>query len=106
MAVPREFNRDEVDFINCTTWGKTAEIAGEYLRKGNRAGVQGSLRVSKYEVNGESKTRMEVNVSSLEFLENKGASQNSGESYSQAKPSSAAPKAASPMDDDEDDFPF
>ena len=108
LAVSREFNKDEVDFINCTAWGKTAEIAGEYLRKGNRAGVHGSLRVGKYEVNGEKRTSVEVNVASLEFLESKGAAQQSagGEAYSAPAKVAAAPKAAAPVDDDEDDFPF
>lgn len=71
VAVARTYNRDEADFINCTAWGKTAEIAGEYLRKGSMIGVQGSLRVSRYEQDGQKRTRTEVQVNTLEFLDSK-----------------------------------
>jgi single-strand DNA-binding protein len=74
IAIARTYNRDEVDFINCTAWGKTAEVAGEYLKKGSLIGVQGSLRVSQYEQDGQKRNRTEVQVNSLEFLDSKKSS--------------------------------
>ena len=71
LAVNRKFNRDEVDFINCITWGKTAEIAGKYLKKGNQVGVQGSIRVGSYEKDGQKRYKTAVYVDQLEFLESK-----------------------------------
>ncbi len=73
LAVNRKFNRDQTDFINCVAWGKTAEIAAEYLRKGNQVGVQGNIRVSSYEKDGQKRYSTEVYIDQLEFLENKGS---------------------------------
>lgn len=72
IAVTRQFKRDETDFINCTAWGKIAELAGSYLKKGHRVGIQGSIRVSSYEnENGEKRKSFEVTINNLEFLESK-----------------------------------
>ena len=38
IAVRR--NKDKTDWINIECWGKTAELAAEHLRKGNKVGVQ------------------------------------------------------------------
>ena len=72
LAVDRPFSRDEVDFINCVAFGKTAELIGEYLRKGRKAGVTGRLQMNRYEVNGEKRTSYDVIVDMVEFLEPKG----------------------------------
>ena len=72
LAVDRPFSRDEVDFINCVAFGKTAELIGEYLRKGRKAGVTGRLQMNRYEVNGEKRVGYDVIVDMVEFLEPKG----------------------------------
>lgn len=53
IAVNREFNKEEVDFINCTAWENTAEIIAEYLKKGRKIVLHGRLRVNSYEQDGE-----------------------------------------------------
>lgn len=103
IAVSRTYNKDEADFINCTAWGKTAEVAAEYLRKGSMIGVQGSLRVSKYEKDGQKLNRTEVQVSSIEFLDTKkGDSNNTNKEQNEYSESSDPVAQAS----DDDDFPF
>lgn len=108
IAVDRTFQKGEADFINCVAFGKTAELIGEYLRKGKKVGVQGALQMNKYEVNGEKRTSYDVVVSNIEFLEPKsgsgtGAESRAPEQKNYAKPTpSSAPSA--PVDDDE--FPF
>ena len=74
LAVGRRFNKDETDFFDCTAWGKTAEIAAEYLRKGNQVGVTGNLRQNRFEVEGQKRSKVEVTIEQLEFLESKKAS--------------------------------
>ena len=101
IAIARSYNRDEADFINCTAWGKTAEIAVEYLRKGSMVGVQGSLRVSQYEQDGQKRTGTEVLVSSLEFLEG-GKKNGQGSAGSSAAETSGSSDSVDPNDD----FPF
>ena len=104
LAVARTYNREEADFINCTAWGKTAEVAGEYLRKGSMVGVQGALRVSRYEQDGQKRTRTEVQVNTLEFLDSKksgdSGKNSSNDNFEEYEGSSSA------ADSSDDDFPF
>ncbi|WP_163468074.1 single-stranded DNA-binding protein [Fusobacterium sp. IOR10] len=105
IAVDRTFQKGEADFINCVAFGKTAELIGEYLRKGKKVGVQGALQMNRYEVNGEKRTSYDVVVSNIEFLEPKSGAgaQHAPEQKNYEKPTpSSAPSA--PVDDDE--FPF
>ena len=69
IAVTREFNRDEADFINCVAWDKRAETIAEYLRKGRRIALQGRLSVRSYEQSGETKWMTEVIVDKFDFIQ-------------------------------------
>lgn len=75
LAVDRRFKQDgqpSADFIPCVAWGKTAEVAGTYLAKGNRCGVEGRIQTRSYEAQDGSKRYVtEVVISELEFLESK-----------------------------------
>lgn len=71
LAVDRPFAKDTADFINCVAFGKTAEIIGEYVRKGHKFGVCGYLQMDAYEHNGEKRTAYTVVVSSFDFLQSK-----------------------------------
>ena len=104
--------KDEVEFIDCTVWEKTAETIAEYFRKGNRILVQGRLSVSSYEQNGEKRRMTRVVVNSFEFVESVGNSgNNSGYQQQQSfnnsnnKPVQNDDFDNDDMDDDEE-FPF
>lgn len=120
LAVDRPMQKGEADFINCVAFGKTAELIGEYLRKGRKAGVTGRLQMGRYEVNGEKRTSYDVVVDTIEFLESKNAVDSMGgyepqdytPSYSAPSSSSntsskpvAKPQEEVPYEDD-DEFPF
>lgn len=114
LAVDRTFG-DGADFIDCTGFGKTAELIGEYLRKGRMAGVQGRLQQDSYEVNGEKRNRISVIVDRIEFLGGRNDSSSSDFSSnsnksSHSKPASAptgrAPEPVNDFDDEDDEFPF
>ena len=53
IAVQRKFkNADgekQTDFINCVSWGKTAEIMAKYTNKGDKIVVTGELQTRTYE---------------------------------------------------------
>lgn len=104
LAVGRAYEKDGVDFINCTAWGKTAEVIAEYIKKGGAIGVQGSLRVSQYEKDGVKLNNTEVMVDRVEFLDTKkaGATGDGGVVSDYSK--SAAESVSSLADND--DFPF
>lgn len=72
MAVDRDYG-DTTDFINCVTFGKTAEFAANYLQKGKLILVEGSLNIDRWEKDGEKKSAPKVNVRTIKFLEKKGA---------------------------------
>ena len=120
LAVDRPMQKGEADFINCVAFGKTAELIGEYLRKGRKAGVTGRLQIGKYEGNEEKRTSYDVVVDTIEFLESKNAVDSMGgyepqdytPSYSAPSSNSntsskpvAKPQEEVPYEDD-DEFPF
>lgn len=71
LAVSNSYNREKVDFINCTAWGKTAEIIAEYLRKGSKAGVHGRIQTGSYEKDGHKVYTTDIVVENIEFLDSK-----------------------------------
>lgn len=65
--------------INIVTWNKTAEVAGNFLHKGQRALVEGRLQIRSYEgKDGQKHWVTEVIADHLEFVEPKGSSAPSG----------------------------
>ncbi len=66
-----EETKEEVGFFDCVSWGKQAEVMARYLTKGKRIAVQGSLRFSKWEVEGKKGSKVEINVENFQFLDGK-----------------------------------
>lgn len=69
VAVSRAFEKDKSDFISCTAFGKTAELVGEYLRKGSLTGIQGRIQQDTYEKDGKTEYKTGVTIDKIEFLE-------------------------------------
>ncbi len=71
LAIPRRLSGEQqiTDFVRCKVFGKGADFAAKYLRKGQRVAVRGSLEVSKYEKDGAPQTMVEVIVSQQEFCD-------------------------------------
>ena len=73
LAVDRRKDKDgnkQADFIPCMAWDKLAEIIGNNLTKGRRAGVEGRLQTRTYEAkDGSKRNAFEVVVNELEFLD-------------------------------------
>ena len=79
LAVNRDFKTNdgqEADFIQCVAWKKTAELFEQYVNKGDRIAVNGSIRTRNYEDNYGKKVYVtEVLVNHVEFLETKNREQ-------------------------------
>jgi len=90
IAVDRDYPKepDATDFIRIVTFGKTAEFVGNYLLKGRLILVEGSLRINKWEKDGEKKQNAEVVASNIRFLEAKAKAQGNGGSFTQDSPES------------------
>lgn len=54
--------QDEVTFIDVTLWGRTAEIAGEYLSKGRPVLIEGRLQLSQWQDKETGKNRHKLKV--------------------------------------------
>ena len=79
LAVPRRFKRDgdtDADFINCVSFGKTAEFAEKYFRQGMRICISGRIQTGSY-VNrdGVKVYTTDVVVEEQDFCESKNANQ-------------------------------
>jgi single-strand DNA-binding protein len=72
VAVTRPFKRDETDFISVTAWRKSAEILGEYVRKGNKIAITGYIQTGQYEKDGIKRYTTDLIVEDFEFLTPKG----------------------------------
>lgn len=59
---------EEVDFIPVSAWGAQAENCEKYLRKGSAVLVEGRIRVSSYEKDGQKRTFTEVVARNVQFL--------------------------------------
>ena len=108
LAVQRDSDKEEVDFINCVAWNKTAELITQYFGKGNRILIQGKLNVSSYEKNGETKYSTDVVISKIDFVDYKNSENNTtNETTSKTtKYVSQSNSTRETIIEDEDDFPF
>lgn len=68
LAVDRPRKKDQTDFISSVAWGKTAEIMGQYLSKGDKIGAWGRIETDVYEKDGQKVYTTEFVVESFEFL--------------------------------------
>jgi single-strand DNA-binding protein len=59
---------ETVDFIPVTLWGRTAEVAAEYLGKGSPVLIDGRLKVESWEQDGVTRQKMIVVANKLEML--------------------------------------
>ena len=86
------YKEGEVMFMPVTIWGKLADSAANALGKGSRVLVAGRLKQNNWEKDGETKSRIELNANTVQFLDPKGS-----------KPSGGDPAAGAV---DEDNLPF
>ena len=104
---------ERTEWHRCVFFGRLAEIAGDYLRKGSQIYVEGSLRTRKWQdTNGVDRYSTEVIVNDLQMLGSPAAHRTPPRSDSASPtPSGAAaqvPSAAAPATghDFDDDIPF
>ena len=56
------------NFIDCTMFGSRAEKLASYLTRGTKVVVEGKLRWSQWERDGQKRSKIEVIVDDLEFI--------------------------------------
>ena len=103
---------DYPNFIDCTMFGARAESVSRFLSKGTKVSIEGKLRWSQWERDGQKRSKIDVIVDELEFMSSRnsdssyGGGMGSGYSAPAAAPAMAAPVVdASPSIYDEN-IPF
>jgi single-strand DNA-binding protein len=99
--------KDRTEWHNLVFYGRLAEIAGEYLRKGSQAYVEGRLQTRKWQdKSGNDRYTTEIIVNDMQMLGGRGGG--GGSADFNAAPASRASSAApsSGADEFDDDIPF
>jgi single-strand DNA-binding protein len=128
LATTRKFTangekKEEVCFVDVTFFGRSAEIANQYLRKGSKVLVEGRLNFEQWvDQNGGKRSKHSVTAESMQMLDSKNDSaapqaqqgyqepQSSGQAYNQPSQQQRQPElpqnTVPEIDIDEDEIPF
>jgi len=96
---------EETTFVDVTLWGRTAEVANEYLNKGSSILVEGRLKLDTWEKEGKKHSKLRVVAERMQMLGGRGGASGGGGSRGAARvaePSASAEMEAPP----DDDIPF
>ncbi len=100
--------KEATEWHSVVFFDRMAEIAGQYLKKGSKVYIEGSLRTRKWQdKNGNDRYTTEVRATDMQMLDSKGGGGSSGTSYerpARAETASATPVAEKSFEDD--DIPF
>jgi single-strand DNA-binding protein len=72
---------DRVNFVDCTVFGKRAESLSERLSKGMKVAIEGKLRYSQWEREGQKRSKLEVAVDEIEFMSRNQSQNRSNQGY-------------------------
>ena len=106
--------REETTFVDVTLWGRTAEVAGEYLKKGRPVFIEGRLQLDSWEdkQSGQKRSKLRVVAEGMQLIGSRagGGSSEGDEAASSSRPSGSRtmppPKNAPPAAPDDDEIPF
>ena len=59
---------EETTFVDVTLWGRTAEVASEYLSKGSSVLVEGRLKLDTWETDGQKRSKLKVVGERMQML--------------------------------------
>lgn len=104
---------DYPNFIDCTMFGARAQSLHQYLKKGNKVSIEGKLRWSQWERDGQKRSKIEVIVDELEFMSARTSDSSyggSGGGYTGAASAPSAPAQVPVVDASssvyDEDIPF
>jgi len=85
IATNRKFKKqsgeqvDETMFIDITFFGRSGEIANQYLRKGSKVLIEGRLMLEQWtDQNGQKRSKHSINVEEMKMLDSRGEMQQGG----------------------------
>ena len=86
---------DYPNFVDCTMFGNRAESLGRILRKGMKVAIEGKLRYSSWEKDGQRRSKLEVIVDEIELMSQN--QQQAPQGYQQQYAPQPAPQAYAPQ---------
>jgi single-strand DNA-binding protein len=102
LALNRKFKdregnmREEVTYVDCEAWGRTAEVMSQYLSKGKPVFIEGRLKLDQWQdKDGNNRSKMKVVIESFQFIDSKGGQS----SQPPTNATNPAPQTAPPADD-------
>lgn len=115
LAVDRRIKRDNeasADFINCVSFGRSAEFAEKYFRKGTKIVICGRIQTGSYtNKDGQKVYTTDIVIEEQDFAESKATSQQNNSGSVQNNSNSRQSQKPQPDPDefmsvDDDDLPF
>jgi single-strand DNA-binding protein len=114
LAINRSFKGDngerqeETTFVDVTLWGKTAELAGQYLAKGRPVFIEGRLQLDTWQdKDGQKRSKMKVIGETMQFLGGKpGDAQEERQQPQRREPAKRETVDDVFTDDESDSIPF
>jgi single-strand DNA-binding protein len=102
--------REDVTFVDCEAFGKTAENIAKFFAKGKPIFLQGRLKLDQWKdkTDGSNRTKLKVIVDGFEFVGGKGDADDKPADVGYAKPTTAKPTTRTPFAaiPDDTDLPF
>src|SRR5438045_4760327 len=114
LAVNRRYNieggekREETAFIEITFWGRQAEVASEYLKKGSTVYVEGRLQMDTWEdkQTGQKRSRLRVVAENFQLLWGRQGGHAPPRHFEDASGFPSPSPSSSVKEEKEDDIPF
>jgi single-strand DNA-binding protein len=105
--------KEEVTFVDVTLWGRQAEVAQEYLKKGRQVFIEGRLQLDTWDdkQTGQKRSRLRVVAENMQMLGSRGDSETGATAPpAQRRVTPPPPQRQTPKDPDldaePDDIPF
>ena len=105
--------KERTEWVRASSFGKQAEVIGQYFKKGSQIYISGQMQTRKYQAaDGTDRYSTDIRIGQFQFLDKKDDSQQQNQSNSQqsqqspsAQQSQSAQNRAKTLDDF-DDIPF
>jgi len=98
-------NKQEVMFIDITVFGRSAEVANQYLAKGRKVLVEGRLVLDQWvDSTGQKRSKHSIVAEKVQFMDSK-AQTNEGFNRSYEAPTSSAPQPQMPQTQQKNEIP-
>lgn len=105
---------EDANFFSVILWGRSGESLNQYLVKGKQVAVEGELHQNRWEQDGQSRSKVEINANNVQLLggtagsagQSAGSQGGSAETYQRRPESSGSTEDNASPPDFPDDIPF